>query len=84
MAEYKNIILVALRDFEFSHGLGHSRRFGRARTTSALPPGSRHVAEHRIRHAPAHHGQLAAGVRVANDGGLETRPASAASCLRSG
>jgi len=22
MAEYKNIILVALRDFEFSHGLG--------------------------------------------------------------
>jgi len=29
MAEYKNIILVALRDFEFSHGLGQTRKISR-------------------------------------------------------
>jgi len=28
MAEYKNIILVALRDFEFSHGLGPLQTLG--------------------------------------------------------
>jgi hypothetical protein len=34
--EIENIILVALRTFEFSHSLGHSRRSDRAPITSGL------------------------------------------------
>jgi hypothetical protein len=35
--ELKNIILVAFRFFQFLHSQGHSHRFGRVPTTSALP-----------------------------------------------
>jgi hypothetical protein len=36
--ELKNIILVVLQDFEFSHTLGHSRRFDAPPATSDLLP----------------------------------------------
>jgi len=36
MAEYKNIILVALRDFEFSHGLGPMEKSSRLKSMSAI------------------------------------------------
>src|SRR6516162_10009623 len=35
--ERKNIVLVALRTFEFSHRLGHERRFRAVRRVSAYP-----------------------------------------------
>jgi hypothetical protein len=35
--EIKNIVLVALRTFEFSHGLGHWRKLASALPLSAFP-----------------------------------------------